>query len=252
MPATSSGRGVFGRQSIDIHRERSEAILHVVDAGWKSASASPRAHAGAGEVEITECLRDGMRAALAESAADWSKKMTILPGTESRSSADVPKPDGRTDVPIFFSDIREEYNEHDPHAIVECKRVAGSRTGLCREYVREGVDRFATGKYARNHAVGFMVGYLLSGDAASAAACINAHLTRKRRRAEHLGPCVIAHRPWARSSRHPRAAPADPIALHHAFLGLRPAPSSARGPGGSHRSSSRLPRPATDSVVRPS
>lgn len=224
MPATSADRGALGRQAIDIHRERSEAILQVVDAGWKSASASPRAHAG-GEVEITECLRDGMRAALAESAADWSKKMTVLPGTESRSSADVPKPDGRTDVPIFFSDLREEYNEHDPHAIVECKRVAGNRTDLCRKYVRCGVDRFATGKYARNHAVGFMVGYLLSGDAASSAACINAHLTRTQRQSEHLGPCVIADRPWARSSRHPRAAPADRIALHHALFGLRPAPS---------------------------
>ncbi len=225
MLATSSRRGVLGRQLIDIHRERSEAILQVVDAGWKLASTSPRAHARAGEVEITECLRDGMRAVLAESAADWSRKMTVLPGTESRSSTDVRRPDGRTDVPVFFSDIREEYNEHDPHAIVECKRVAGSRTGLCREYVQEGMDRFATGKYARNHAVGFMVGYLLSGDAASAAACINAHLTRKRRQSEHLGPCGIAHRPWARSSCHARPAPADPIALHHAFFGLRPAPS---------------------------
>lgn len=85
------------------------------------------------------------------------------------------------------------------------------------------MDRFATGKYARNHAVGFMVGYLLSGAAASATACINAHLTRKRRQSEYLGRYVIADRPWARSSRHPRAAPADPIVLHHAFLGLRPA-----------------------------
>lgn len=224
MPATASARGVLGRQLIDI-RERSEAILQIVGDGWRLASASPRAHAGAGEVEITECLRDGMRAALAESAAHWSRKMTVLPGTESRSSGNVPKPDGRTDVPIFFSDIREAYNEHDPHAIVECKRVAGNRTGLCREYVREGIHRFVTGKYAPNHAVGFMVGYLLSGDAESAATGINAHLTRKGRQTERLGRCTVSDWPWARSSRHPRAAPADSIALHHVFFGLGPAPS---------------------------
>lgn len=223
MLDTSSGR-VLGRQFIDIHRERSEAILQIVDAGWKLASTSPSAHAGAGEVEITECLRDGMRGALADSAAEWSRKMTVLPGTESRSSPEVPRPDGRTDLPIFFSDIREEYDEHDPHAIVECKRIAGNRADLCREYVVEGIDRFATGKYARNHAVGFMVGYLLSGGAESAAAGINAHLTRKGRQTERLGCCTVSDWPWARSSRHPRAAPADAIALHHAFFGLRPPP----------------------------
>ena len=222
---TSPRQGVLGRQFIDIHHERSEAILQVVDAGWKLASTLPGAHAAAGEVEITECLRDGMRAALDKTTTDWSKKMTVLPGTESRSGPEVPRPDGRTDVPIFFSDIREEYNEHNPHAIVECKRVAGNRAELCREYVVEGVDRFVTGKYARNHAVGFMVGYLLSSDAGSAAAGVNAHLTRKRRQSEHLGRCVIADRPWARSSRHPRATPAEPIAIHHAFFALRPTPS---------------------------
>lgn len=70
---TSVRRGVFGRQFIDIHRERSEAILQVVDAGWKLASTLPSAHAGAGEVEITECLRDGMRAA-------WRRERPTGPG----------------------------------------------------------------------------------------------------------------------------------------------------------------------------
>ena len=81
MLDASPRRGVLGRQFIDIHRERSEAILQVVDAGWKLASTFPSAHAGAGEVEITECLRDGMRAALGERATDWSRKMTVLAGT---------------------------------------------------------------------------------------------------------------------------------------------------------------------------
>ena len=220
----SSRQGVLGRPLIDIHRECSEAILQTVDAGWRLAARSPRVHASTGEVEITECLRDGMRSALAERATGWSRRMTVLPGTESRSAVEASRPDGRTDVPIFFSDIREKYNEHDPHAIIECKRVAGNRAGLCREYVVEGIDRFVTGKYAQNHAVGFMVGYLLSGDAGSAVAAINRHLARKRRQSEHLGPCGVSDSAWARSSSHPREAPAEPIALHHAFFGLPSAP----------------------------
>ena len=159
---------VLGRQFIDI-RERSVAILRVLYEGWKRASGSPRVHTDVVEVEITEHLRDGMREALKKNTAAYSKKMIILAGTESRSSPQVRRPDGRTDIPILFSDLREEYDEHDAHAIVECKRVAGNRRALCREYVVEGIDRFATGKYAGNQAVAFMAGYLLSGDAKSAA-----------------------------------------------------------------------------------
>ena len=104
-----------------------------------------------------------MRRALKETDAAWRKKMTILPGAESLSRSDVPKPDGLTDIPVLFSDIREEYDEHDPHAIIECKRVAGHDAGLCRLYVVEGIDRFKTGQYASNHAVGFMAGYPTCG-----------------------------------------------------------------------------------------
>ena len=212
-----------GQQFIDIHGERCDAILQILADGWERASASSDVHPGAGEVEITECLRTEMREALKAKDADWSKKMTVLPGTESRSSLDLPKPDGRTDIPILFQEIREELDEHDPHAIVECKRIAGSDTDLCRQYVVEGIDRFKTGKYAGNHAVGFMAGYLLSDDAKAAASGINRYLTGQGRQSEHLGPSSIPDVLWARTSRHPRPQPAEPIDLHHAFLAMRSA-----------------------------
>ena len=107
--------GALGRRFIDIHLERSDAILEILDAGWKRAVISPEVHAGVGEVEITEHLRAGMQAAVVTKAATavapsvaarW-KKMTVLPGTETLSRPDVPRPDGRTDIPVFFQDIRE-------------------------------------------------------------------------------------------------------------------------------------------------
>ena len=97
--------GALG-QPIDVGDERRAAVLRILEAGWKRAADHPEVHAGAGEVEITERLRDGMRAALNAKVVPWCKKMTVLPGTESRSSPDAPRPDGRTDVPIFFSDVR--------------------------------------------------------------------------------------------------------------------------------------------------
>ena len=224
----SSRPGVLGRRFIDVGAERCAAVLRILEAGWKRAADHPEVHAGAGEVEITERLRDGMRTALKAKVVPWHKQMTVLPGTESRSSPDAPRPDGRTDVPVFFSDVREEYDEHDPHAIVECKRIAGNRADLCRQYVVEGIDRFVTGKYAGNHADGFLAGYLLSGDAEAAVAGVNRYLSGKDRRPERLESSTVLDVPWARSSRHVRPAPAGPIALHHAFFGLRPAPGAAR------------------------
>ena len=213
----------IGRHFIDLHGERCDAILQILADGWERASASSNVHPGAGEVEVTECLRTGMREALKAKNADWCKKMTVLPGTESRSSPDLPKPDGRTDIPILFQEIREELDEHDPHAIVECKRVAGKDADLCRLYVVEGIDRFKTGKYGGSHAVGFMAGYLLSDDAEIAARGINGYLIRQGRQPERLEPPNIGHADWTWSSRHPRLQPADPIHLHHAFLAMQAA-----------------------------
>ena len=82
----------------------------------------------------------------------------------------------------------KDLEEHDPHAVIECKRIAGTNTHLCREYVVEGIDRFRTGKYGQNHAMGFMAGYLLADTAQDAVQGVNAYLTRASRTPEHLRP----------------------------------------------------------------
>ena len=141
----------------------------------------------------------------------------MLPGTESRSGRDVLRPDGRTDIPIFVIGIFFRFGDHDPHAIIECKRIAGSDTYLCREYVVEGIDRFGTGKYAGHHSTGFMIGYLVSSNAKDAVDGINRHLARKARDAEKLELSHLVVAGWAWRSSHPREA-RSPIELHHAFL----------------------------------
>ena len=221
MPFERTAAGARGRQTIRLD-ERRVAILQVLAAGWWRALKSPHVDPDATdtEVPITESLRRGMRSELNESDAPWCRKMTILPGTESSSSPDVVRPDGIVDIPVFFADIRERLGEHDPHAIIECKRVSGGHANLCRLYVTEGIDRFASGKYAGNHTDGFMVGYLISGDTESAVTGINAYLTRSRRCREHLGSCQVFDAPWARSSIHGRPEPPAPIELHHAFFGF--------------------------------
>jgi len=205
----------LGREFIQLGPEVVAAILLTLIAGWQQASASSDVNADAGEVLMTERLRDGMRNALKGGA--W--QLIVLPGTESRSKTSVLLPDGRTDIPLMMIEVFLRTQEHDPHAIIECKRIAGSDTHLCREYVVEGVDRFASGKYGENHAVGFMVGYVLSGTSIEAADGVNAYLGRVSRMAEQLQTAdIVSDSTWY--SQHGRTQPSEPVELHHAFLTL--------------------------------
>ena len=213
------------RKFLNIQRARCDAILQLLDEGWKRASECPEVNPDAGEVEITEGLRDSMREVLNDQVAKWGKNVWVLPGTESRSTPRARRPAGITDIPIAFTEIREAYGDHDPHAIIECKRIAASNTDLCRLYVVCGIDRFKKGKYASSHTTGFMAGYLLSGDPPSAACGINRYLDGRKRPDDRLWACTIRDEPWARSSVHQRPELNRPITLHHAFLSFRLAPS---------------------------
>lgn len=203
----------LGREFIELGPEVVAVILLTLAAGWQRACAAEDVNANAGEVLMTERLRDGMRGALRNSP--W--KLIVLPGAESRSKASVVLPDGRTDIPLMLIEVFLRTQEHDPHAVIECKRIAGSDTHLCREYVVEGMDRFVREKYGENHAIGFMVGYVLSGSPSESADGVNAYL-RRVSRSDCLAPSDISDGTW--QSLHARSKPSMPIRLHHAFLGF--------------------------------
>lgn len=208
------------REYIDLGPDLAAAILLTLHAGWERAARSVDIHLRSGEVVITEHLRDNMRAVLKTNQLPWAKTFIVAPGTESRSVPDQLVPDGRTDIPIYLIKIFLAYGEHDPHAIVECKRISGTDANLCREYVLEGIDRFRTGKYAENHAIGFMAGYLVSGDDAGAVDGVNAFLGRQGRTPEFLVSSDLADGSGFWRSRHPRNDRRPAIDLHHAFFGL--------------------------------
>ena len=209
---------ILAAETLDIGRDRVATILRMIERGWNRALTRPGVRPGTPEVELNECLRDGMREAVEPRARGRGPKMLVAPGTETRSTPDTRVPDGRTDIPLYVLAILEDCQDHDPHAIIECKRVAGSDAKLCRRYVKHGIDRFVTGKYGRPHAAGFMAGYLESGNADHAVRRINRYLTRKNRHDELIGPAVGLKADWARSSRHPRPNDVTPVDLHHAFL----------------------------------
>lgn len=204
----------LGREFIELGPEVVAVILLTLATGWQQACAAEDVNANAGEVLMTERLRDGMRGVLKNSP--W--KLIVLPGTESRSKASVVLPDGRTDIPLMLIEVFLRTQEHDPHAVIECKRIAGSDTHLCREYVVEGMDRFVKEKYGENHAIGFMAGYVLSGSPSESADGVNAYLRRVSRSVDRLVPSDISEETW--QSLHTRSKLSMPIRLHHVFLGF--------------------------------
>ena len=196
-------------------------VLHVVNRSWTSVVSRGRVSPNMYEVPITERLRDAMRSYVNE---HFFRQITVRAGTETRSSPEVLNPDGRTDISVFMPDLLEKWpNEHDHHAIIECKRIAGDDSKLCGRFVADGVDRFASGQYGVRHATGFMAGYVLRGEVDSVCTAINRYLSRNNRASEHLRPCEILPARWTRSSRHPRPPPVPGIDLHHAFLTFRAA-----------------------------
>lgn len=216
IPHETSPR--LGREFIDLALDVVAAILCTLVAGWHRACDFSEVNAQAGEVPMTERLRDGMREELKSNGHPWGTTMIVLSGTESRSTKDVVIPDGRTDVPLMILEVFFRTQEHEPHAIIECKRIVGSDTRLCREYVRNGVDRFRTGQYAKNHARGFMVGYTLAGTAVEAADGVNTYLTRQGRDMEHLIPNDLCGNVQNWTSEHARAIPSPPVRLYHVFF----------------------------------
>lgn len=216
---------MVAREFIALADDVVAAILVTVREGWGLAAIDGET-ALEGEVVVTELLRDGMRQALRSGALAWGKTFIVALGMESRSTPDVMTPDGRTDIPLYVLEVFLRHAEHDPHAIIECKRLDGTDTHLCREYVVEGVDRFRSGKYAENHASGFMAGYLLGGDAQSAAAGVNAYLARVKRADERIVLSQVVRHPAFWQSQHARTVQRPAIAIHHALLGLTAAPKS--------------------------
>ena len=204
---------------LNLAREFSATVLRTLGRGWMIARTHPAMRQGTHEEVITEKLRDGMRSVVNDRSVG-GPRMIVAPGTESRSRPDVPRPDGRTDIPIYFPDVPEACYDHDPHAIIECKRVAGDDTTLCRLYVQEGIDRFVVGKYSGRHPVGFMAGYLQSGHAGLATDGINRYLLDSERSAECISGSTVLSEDWVRSSRHARPGTATDIEIHHAFLGF--------------------------------
>ena len=212
---------LVGDRPIDLSEDVTATVLSIIEDGWSHASHSVTSDTG--EVLITEYLREGMRRVVETGHLGIPLRVTVIvsPGSESRSGESVMVPDGVTDIPMLFVGLRATNGVHDPHAIIECKRISLEDRHLRRRYVVDGIDRFRAGKYARNHAVGFMVGYIVSGDTHRVVGSVNSYLQRTSREEETLRLSGILRPSRFWSSRHIRSSPLIPIDIFHSFFRLR-------------------------------
>lgn len=198
-------------------------LVRTIHDGWRVATAHPEFSGSAYEPEMTQRLRTGMRQATDSHGP--ALPMRILGGMEVHASANAPRPIGLTDIPIIF----DSFPGHEPHVVIECKRVAGRDANLRRLYVTEGIDRFKSGKkYGVNHDTGFMVGYVVHGTVFNAVVGINGYLERHDRPDDHLTASGLIDDSSVRQSIHARAG-REPVELHHVFLVVPGTRDEARG-----------------------
>ena len=143
---------------------------------------------------------------------------------------------GRIDMAVFLNQDRDIYLAY------ECKRLNdvredGRRRSLAGEYVTEGLSRFVAEQYSENLPVGCMLGYVLDGDVAYAAARVRDKIVECRREIALIGKprdeaAIGAATRF--SSRHRRQGDGE-IEVRHALLPMRPGGTAAEGePGRGH------------------
>lgn len=194
-------------RSVELARGQVLTVLTAIADGWQAATGNDSLTASLGEREVTRWLIGGMRRTMGHLG------VTVARGTET--------PEGNVpDICISFQKLREEKDEHEPHVVVECKRVAGDDSELCRLYVRKGMSRFKERKYGKRRFHGFMVGYLMSGSGDEAVEGINVYLVRHWGEADCLKKTELSTSLAVWQSRHSRPAE-QPIEVMHQFFAFR-------------------------------
>lgn len=130
--------------------------LRILHQAWPAVVADSRISKESNEDDITNLLRQQM--VIVKRGMTPSPRMRF--DRESQSDMN----DDGTELGLI--DIFVTYKNWDEavYLAIECKRIRSDANDLARLYVREGVFRFATGKYSNGHAIAGMIGYVICGN----------------------------------------------------------------------------------------
>jgi len=136
-------------------RLRLVLALHILRDAWPETATDSRVSRDSNEDDITNVLRWKM--VEAKNRLDPVPEMQFLREPQSDRL--------ELDTPIGLIDIMVSYTwDESTYLTMECKRIASTENSLALEYVRNGVNRFASGKYSPSHTFGVIVGYVVCGN----------------------------------------------------------------------------------------
>ncbi|MBN1575661.1 MAG: hypothetical protein JW913_03865 [Chitinispirillaceae bacterium] len=156
-----------------------------------------------------------------------SKKRSYFPFHISREDLefdmDLAKETGRKDI-VFYPPLPDQ----EIYFCIEAKRLNAIISGVCRsladEYVKEGMQRFVDGKYARSVRHGAMLAYVLDGDIKRAMHNIQNNIFKrlsKLRMNNNDGLRTSTIRPddcRTKETNHQRAIETSIFRIHHLFV----------------------------------
>jgi len=136
---------------------------------------------------------------------------------------DLAKETGRKDI-VFFPSLQEQ----EIYLCLEAKRlnavVSGVRRSLADEYVKEGMQRFVDGKYARFVRHGAMLAYVLDGDTDRAMRNVENNIRnrlaelRMDKNGGFVASTIRPDDPRTRETSHRRAHEKAFFRIHHLFV----------------------------------
>ena len=210
-----SGQLSRATEAGELRRRGDELLLQLVDRAIARWTSGPLPGAGVDEnghnVILAKCMHE-VRSR--DSRFQWQRINPELPALTPAMLAGTAPPSGAK-----RPDISVAANVDDAGWSVECKKL--QHTPQSRQYVTEGMSRFADGQYSPKRALGAMVGYVYAATAADRVREVNTVVPVLPGPATPLAP----HPPLSTGGRlsraastHPRAPSAPDLRLEHFLL----------------------------------
>lgn len=150
-----------GRLNLKIRGKAQRGIvilaLRILHDAWPATAADARVTRTTDEDSISNVLRWKM--------VEAKKRLDPVPEMEFIREPQSDR--AELDTPLGLIDIMVSYTwDESTYLTMECKRITSTENSLALKYVRNGINRFASGKYSPGHAFGIVVGYVICGNPA--------------------------------------------------------------------------------------
>jgi hypothetical protein len=148
-----------GQLNLSIRRKYQRGVLilalRILHDAWLLTAADSRVSKTTDEDSISDVLRWKM--------VDAKNRLDPIP--EMQFLREPQSDRAELDTPLGLIDIMVSYTwDESTYMTMECKRIPSTENALALKYVRQGINRFASGKYSPGHAFGIVVGYVICGD----------------------------------------------------------------------------------------